>query len=461
VLVVGLCARGRAACALLRRQGARVTAIDRADTAPLRTAGAALKEAGVEVLLNRSVPPAGSYDLAVASPAVALAAGPLGELRARGVPVVGELELGYQYARCLTLAVAGTNGKSITAALIQRALEQCHRPAVVAGNRALPACAAAEQTRDLDFLILQANALQLEGTQMFRPAVAVLLNLEHDQLDRFPTPEGYAAAHARLFRNQQMFDWAVIQSEALRRLQAFGIPVPARTITFSADDPAADLHLDRGLLISRLPEWAGPLLSLETCRLQGPHNAENLMAALAVGRILRLPLEEMAAAFRDFSAGPHRFELVAETGGVQFINDSKATNAHALRQALVGTRRIAGGGPNVWLIAGGLSHAPDFHDLGPLLSQRVKRVFLIGESTEKLRAAWGLFTPCTVSQTLLEAVSEAAKNASPDDVVLLSPACSSFDQFRDYQERGETFCRAVKSISGGLPDSHPYRMVSL
>lgn len=461
VLVIGLCERGRAACALLRRRGARVTGLDCAQTPRLAAAVEGLTAHGIEVLLDQTLAPKGGYDLAVISPAVPLSSPVVEDLRAREIPLMGELELGYQHARCLTVGIGGTNGKGVTAELIEGALTHAHRKAVVAGNRARPACAVAEESRDLDYLILQANALQLESCHFFRPAVSVLMNLAPDHLERFPTPMDYARANAHLFQNQQPFDWAVVQSEALQGLRELGFPIAAKTITFSATTPDADIYLDRGLLISRLPDWEGPLLNLEHCQLRGPHNAENLMAALAVGRILRLSLDETAAALKTCPPRRHRFELIGEFAGVQFINDSKATNAHALRQALLGTRLGEAGTANVWLIAGGQSGALDFHDLGPLLSRRVKRVFLIGQDPEMLHAAWGLFTPCTVSESLLEAVAEAAKSASPGDVILLSPACSSFDQFRDYKERGEVFCQAVKSISGGVAGAHPNMMVSL
>jgi UDP-N-acetylmuramoylalanine--D-glutamate ligase len=238
-------------------------------------------------------------------------------------------------------------------------------------------------------------------------------------------------------------------------LKELQLPVPGKTITFSAQDSSADIYLDRGLLISRLGNWSGPLLDMDHCQIRGPHNAENLMAALAVGHVLRLQLERMVDSMKTYSAGSHRFEVVAEINGVQYINDSKATNVDALHKALLATRTRAGGEANVWLIAGGQDKGLDFHSVGPLLSKRVKQAFLVGKATEKIHSAWGLFTPCKVASSLLEAVAEAAQKAASGDVVLLSPACSSFDQFRNYQHRGEEFCQAVKSISSGASVGTP------
>ena len=233
--------------------------------------------------------------------------------------------------------------------------------------------------------------------------------------------------------------------DSLRSLKAV---IPSKVITFSANNRRADIHLDRSLIISRLDGWTGPLLDMAQTRLVGPHNAENLMAALAVGRVLRIPLETMVESLKSYQPAAHRCELVAEINGVKFINDSKATNLDAVHKALLALPVARAGEPNVWLIAGGKDKGFEYHDIGPLLSQRAKGVFLIGETREKIRAAWSLFTPCTLTDSLVEAVSEAARNAVPGDVVLLSPACSSFDQFQNYQHRGEVFRQAVQNLPG-------------
>jgi UDP-N-acetylmuramoylalanine--D-glutamate ligase len=455
ILVIGLGGRGRAACELLRRRGAQVVAVDGADTPELREGAAQLRALGVEVVLGVSEPPHRDFSLAVISPAVPSTT-ELGSWPERSrVPMIGELELGFQQIQCLTVAIAGTNGKGTTAELVERVLTHNHRKTVLCGHRARPVCSVADQTKDLDFVILQVNSFQLEKTEYFRPAVAVLMNVAADHLDRYHDSADYVRANARLFGNQQAFDWAIVQSEALGRLRKLDLPVPAKTITFSANDPEADLHLDRGLLVSRIPNWPGPLLDSDQCQLRGPHNAENLMAALATGHVLRLPLEGMVDTLKSAPASPHRFELVAEIGGVQFINDSKATNLDALQKALLAARPGPGGAANVYLIAGGKDRGLDYHDVGPLLAKRVKKAWLIGEAREKIRAAWSLFIPCAVSDSLVKSLTEAAHHAVSGDVVLLSPACSSLDQFRNYQERGEIFCRAVKSIGRGVQDGDP------
>jgi UDP-N-acetylmuramoylalanine--D-glutamate ligase len=454
VLVLGLGSSGVAAAELLLRAGARVTVADRGNNPGLETHAQVLRGRGAEVVLGGAQVPAGAFDLCVVSPGVPCAGPWVTELRQRGVPIIGELELGYQFSLCPNIAITGTNGKTTTTELIERILLHTNRKTVAAGNIGLPLCQVAEKTKELDMLTLEVSSFQLETIEFFRPTVAILLNITPDHLDRYPNMVEYTRAKARVFMNQQSFDWAIIQKEALTQLQALGFEVKSKIITFSATDPSADITLDRGLLISRLPDWTGPLMDMDQAKLRGPHNAENLMAALAAGRVMRLPLAEVAAALRSYTPARHRCELVAELGGVKFVNDSKATNVDAVQKALLTIQPAPGDKPNIWLIAGGKDKGFSYHELGPYLAQRVKGAFLIGETREQIRAAWSLFTPCTLMNSLLEAVNEAARQAQPGDVVLLSPACSSFDMFQNYQHRGEVFREAVQAWAaahGGTP----------
>ena len=334
VLVVGLGLSGRSAAAFLRERGAEVWAIDSAETAELRTVAERLKKEGIRVLLGVSDSTETGFELGVVSPGVPGDLPVLQRLRAAGVPVIGELELGYRESLCLNIAITGTDGKTTTTRLVERMLTNSHKRTIAAGNIGTPITSVVSRTRELDFLTLEVSSFQLESIQYFRPTMGVLLNLAPDHLDRHRSMDAYIRAKARLFENQQAFDWAIVQSEALAELRARGFEPRGKVITFSATETQSDLFLDRSLLISRLPGWEGPLLDLEKCKLSGPHNAENCMAALAVGRVLRLPLEETLVAVRDFSPLPHRCELLGEIGGVRYINDSKATTLHALQAAL-------------------------------------------------------------------------------------------------------------------------------
>src|SRR5262249_15606872 len=268
--------------------GARVWGVDSADTADLRQALSTLQTQGAALVLGATALPSVEFDLAVVSPSVPDDSTLMRLSAERGLSIVGELELGFQQINCLSIAVAGTNGKTTTAELVNRVLTNSHRKTLVSGHHLRPICTVVEESKQLDYLILQVDSFQLQHTEFFRPTVAVLLNLAPDHLDRYPDAEAYVRASARLFRNQQVFDWAIVQSEALARLHQLGLPITSKTITFSATDASADLYLDRGLIISRISNWSGPLLDTDHCQLRGPHNAENLMAALAVGHVLRL-----------------------------------------------------------------------------------------------------------------------------------------------------------------------------
>ena len=447
VLVIGLGASGQAASRLLRTRGAQVTALDHGNTPALQQPAAELQALGVRVQLGAAGLPAGSFDFAVLSPGVPPASKLVCETVARRIPLLSELELGFQQSLCLNISITGTNGKTTTTELVERVLTHAHRKTVAAGNIGLPLCTVADQTKELDFVVLEVSSFQLETTRFFRPAVAVLLNITPDHLDRYASMADYTRAKARLFLNQQPFDWAIMQSEALAQIRSLNLPVPSKIITFSANNRRADLYLDRGLLLSRLPDWTGLLLDMDGCQIRGPHNAENLMAALAVGRVLRLPLDQMVEALSTYRPAPHRCERVDELNGVLFINDSKATNLDAVAKALLAVPGAQASEPNVWLIAGGKDKGFEFHDIGPLLARRVKHAFLLGETREKIRAAWSLFTPCTLVDSLLEAVTKSFEAAAPGDVVLLSPACSSFDMFQNYQHRGDVFRQAVHDLA--------------
>ena len=450
VVVLGLGISGLAAARVLLERGASVEAWDEGSSAMLAERATELRQAGAVVELEFGGAKAG-FDLAIVSPGMAADHRWLVTLRQAEVPLMGELELGYRLAECLHVAVTGTNGKTTTTELIAAVLGAGQRRTVAAGNIGRPLCAVAGESRELDFITVEASSCQLETVETFRPVVGVLTNLTEDHLERYEgSMELYARAKARLFASQRPHDWAVMQWEALEQFRALGLEPPSKVMTFSARCAQADLYLDRSLLVSRLPDWSGPVLDLEHCRLNGPHNAENLMAAALVGRALKVPLEAMTGALRDYEAQPHRCEFVAEIEGVRFYNDSKATNLDAMRHALLAMPGSGGRRPpNIWLIAGGRDKGGQFHDAGPLLSRRVKGAVLLGEARKVLRAAWALFTPCHLACSMVEAVQLARRNAVSGDVVLLSPACASFDMFADYEQRGEQFRQAVRTMATG------------
>jgi len=442
VLVIGHEATAQAAVRLCVGKGARVSVVPSGPRSVSDRDIEALENLGADTLTVGEAAKA-EFDLAVLGQSIPRTAENVYPLLEKNVPVVSDVELAYQHFYCLSVAISGTNGKTTTAEFIEEMVNRCGKQTLKAGGSDTPVCDLVEKTRELDFATLEVNSFQLESIVHFRPSVAVILNLKPDHMDRYERMSNYARTLGRVFMNQQAFDWAIVQSEALAQLRTLGVEIPSKVITFSANNRRADIFLDRSLLISQIPDWDGPLLDLEHCRLRGPHNAENVMAALAVGRVLKLPLEEMAEAVKAHVPGPHRCEVVAEANGVTFINDSKAMNMDAVQKALQAAPAGRGGEPNIFLIAGGKDKGLEFHELGPLLAQRVKGAFLLGEMQEKLRAAWSLFTPCSIVSTLRDAVDQAADSAQAGDVVLLSPGCSSFDMFQNYQQRGERFREAV------------------
>lgn len=447
VLVIGLGSSGEAAARLLRAQGAHVVVVDDSAGDRQKERAARLERLGVESLLGGKLLAAGVFDLGVISPGVSFSNAAAVQLRDAGVQIIGEFELGYRYARCLNVAVTGTNGKTTTTELIAEMLSGAQRKTLAAGNIGLPICDVVGQSKDLDWLTLEVSSFQLESIEFFRPAIAVVTNLAPDHLDRYASWRDYLNAKASIFRNQQLFDWTVVQLEALTQFREAGVEPPSKLITYSARDSAADLFLDRSLIVSRLDGWTGPLLDTNDCSLLGLHNTENLMAALAVGRILRLTLAEMLPSLKAFESKAHRCELVAEISGVKFINDSKATNVHALINALESMPETPDRGRNIFLIAGGRDKGLDYSEACKWISRRVKHAFLIGETRERLLADWGGVTACTFAGSMLEAIQEAGRLAVSGDVVLLSPACASFDAFENYKKRGEAFREAVQMLA--------------
>ncbi len=451
VLLIGLGSRGRSACRLLCANGASVVAVDCKDNEHLQRETKPLAKLGAEVHLGLAKPLAKLLDgveLGVISVGGIRATAWVSALQKLNISMIGELELGFQQLRCLNIAVTGTNGKTSTAKLIERVLSGTQRETRLAGKVDCPVGDAVDGSKELDYLILAVNSFQLELTQFFSPTVAVLTNIAPDHMDHYGSMAEYVKAKARMFANQQPFDWAIIQSEALAQIRSLGIEIPSKIITFSSSNRRADISLDRGLIVSRVPGWEGPLLDFNECQLQGAHNAEIIMAALAVGRVLRIPLEQSALVLRNHPALPHRCEIVAEIGGVSYINDSRSTNVAALEKSLSSMKPGLGGRPNIWLLAGGRDKAGAYHDIGPLLSNKVKAAFLMGETREKLRAAWSLFTPCRLVDSLEEGVRQAAELAEEGDVILLSPASEDSGSVNGYQHRGEMFRRSVELLAG-------------
>jgi len=409
-LVVGLARSGEAAALALARRGVTTLGVDRN---PDLDAGR-LAAAGVEVHLGTEEERLlHDVELLIKSPGVPGAAPLPAAARGRGIPVWSEVELGYRLLGNPLIGVTGTNGKTTTSELLGAIFRAAGQPVAVAGNVGRPLTGLDEQLPGDAWVVCELSSFQLEDVHRFRPRIAVLLNLEPDHLDRHGTFEAYRDAKLRIFENQTESDTAVVP----RRFDA--VPGGAARVDFSSADD--------------LP--AEPLIP-------GEHNRENAAAATAAARAAGIGDGAIAEALRTFPGVAHRLELVAEIDGVRYVNDSKATNTAAARRGIA-----AYAGEPVRLILGGSLKGESFEELAEGLPPTVRSIDLIGEATESLASALGRAgRSYRRSGDLPTAVGAAAGEAEPGDVVLLSPACASYDQFHDYEERGDAFRRLVKDL---------------
>ena len=433
VAVLGCGRSGAAAARLAAREGASVTVFDSGPPEKLRNAADEMGAAGYSVVLGDEAlrARAGDFDLAVISPGIALGWDLAVQFSAAGVRLVGEMEFAYPFCTADIVGVTGTNGKTTTVELLESMLNGCGERAVAAGNYGLPLSDVVCSTESYSAVALEISSFQLETIDSFRPAIAVWTNFAPDHLDRYPDVGAYRAAKMRLFENQTSSDWAVVNARD-------GIAdLAARTVTFSAFDGGADYTYQNGAILAS----GETLVEMADTQLRGTHNAENLMAAFAVGSVRRHSSPTMVSAVASYTAPPHRCELVADVGGVEYINDSKATNLHAMESALV-----AQGDTKVVLIAGGKDKGLPFGELAPLVARHASHAVLIGEIREAIAEAWGAALPCEVAADLGEAVRAAATLAKPGQAVLFAPGTSSFDMFSGYEARGDAFRTAVANL---------------
>jgi UDP-N-acetylmuramoylalanine--D-glutamate ligase len=443
VVVLGLGRSGMAAAQLLQRDGARVVVRDEGDTAELVERANRLRQLGVRVELGNRFDVAAHFDLAVLSPGIAPERPLVTALVKQRTPLLSELEFAYRFCLCPIVAITGTNGKTTTTELIHSMLESAGKRTLAAGNIGHAFSVAVEQSAGLDALVLETSSFQLERIEQFRPDVAVWLNLTPDHIDRHGSMEGYAKAKARIFENQTRQDYAIVSPQVLAWLNKIGCAPKSRIITISAYGQEADLRVDWAdgqTIWCRLPECNGIVMKLTETNLRGLHNAENILATLAAGLAMKLPVAQIREAICAYCPAPHRCEVVAVKDGVTFINDSKATNVDAVEKAL---RSLPG---RTVLIAGGRDKRMNFSSIKEVIAEKVKVAVLIGETQAKIAEAWRDVTPCERAATMADAVRVAASHAGRGDTVLLSPACASFDMFENYEDRGDKFKEAVLTL---------------
>ena len=422
-VVLGLGHSGEAAAWLLSEEGARVTVCDSGTGNGLRDKAAALEAAGIRVLLGEAADNDPSpYDIAVLSPGAAQTVPFARNIVPRQIPLIAGPELASEECSCPTVAITGTNGKTTTTELTTEMLRASGVRTMSSGNIGLPFATAVRSSHELDVMVLEVSSFQLETIRNFRPQVSVWLNLSPNHLDRYPGMKEYREAKLRIFENQTASDTAIVNA-------ASELPsLAARKITFSAHRDDADFILRGTEICFR----GNAILDQKSTRLPGIHNAENLMAALAIGHALDIDFETLAAGVTNYSAPAHRCEFVRDLDGVRWINDSKATNLDAMEMA------IRSQTSPIVLIAGGKDKGFEFDAIAPLVRERVRAAVLIGEMKDRIAHSWH-GTECNKASTLEEAVAKARAHARPGDVVLFSPGTSSFDMFLNYGERGNVF----------------------
>jgi UDP-N-acetylmuramoylalanine--D-glutamate ligase len=441
VTVVGLARSGVAACRLLRALGARVTGTDARAAAMLSPEARALATEGVRLVVEGHPPEAfAGAELVIVSPGVPADHPALAECRARSVPVLGEVELAFRTMAAEFVAITGTNGKTTTTALTGALLAESGRPVFVGGNIGRPLAAEALDFPADGWVVAEVSSFQLETTDAFRPHVAAVLNVTPDHLDRHGSLAAYAEAKARIFRAQGPEDWAVLNADD-PGAAALASRVKRRLLWFSRRGPVPQGAWVRdGWLTLRLGGGDQAVCPVGEIFLRGAHNLENVLAATACAGALGVPPERLRLAIRAFRAVPHRIEWIRERAGVAFYNDSKGTNVDATLKAL------AAFDEPIVLIAGGRDKGQRFDALADAARGRVKAAIVIGEGRATLGATLRAVTRVEDAASMGEAVRRAAALAVAGDVVLLSPACASFDLFLDYEHRGEVFAEEVRAL---------------
>lgn len=435
VLVLGLAKSGVAAIRLLRGAGARVSGADENAKVEVPT-----ELAGVPVSLGAFGPELlDGVDEVIVSPGVAIDHAIIVEARRRGVALASELELGSRFATAHLVAVTGSNGKSTTVTMIGEILKEAGRRAIVAGNVGLPFCSIVEELGVDDVFVLEVSSFQLETITTFHPEVAGILNLTPDHLDRYHDVEDYYRFKERIVENGTAGD-SYFYNALDPRCRALAGRFVGNTVPFSSAGPVpGGAYLDGERLVRAFDR--GPEVFLERGELGviGLHNVENALAAVAALKPFGVPAEACRRALSSFRGLPHRMEKVAVVGGVTYYNDSKGTNVEATMMTLKGLDRPA------ILIAGGHDKGGDFTKLREVIGN-VKAVITIGEAAHLIEDALAGVVPVTRTRTMKDAVELAARTAQPGQLVVLSPACASFDMFRNFEHRGEVFKECVKDL---------------
>jgi UDP-N-acetylmuramoylalanine--D-glutamate ligase len=442
--VLGAARSGRAVAGLLRQHGAAVLVSDRAPRERMAEAARELETAGIEAEFGGHSPRLFGFDVLVISPGVPSDAPIVQEALARKVEVVSELEVASWFHRGPMLAITGTNGKTTTTTLAGRIFTDARLPSVVAGNIGVAFSQVVDSIPPGGTAILEISSFQLDHVRQFRPAVSVLLNITPDHLDRYGNSfERYAAAKARVFENQRSGDALVYNrdDEVTARLVAERADPGIRRLSFGLEEhPGEGAWVKAGTVRLAIAGRTSDLLPAAEISIPGRHNLYNAMAAVLAGRVSGIGEASMRATLRNFRGVEHRLEMVREWNGVTFVNDSKATNVDSVWYALQSYSAP------IVLMLGGRDKGNDYRRLEELVRRSVREIVAIGESADKVAEAFTGVVPVSIARSMAEAVRLSAGAAKPGDIVLLSPACASFDWFDNYEHRGRVFAQLVREL---------------
>jgi UDP-N-acetylmuramoylalanine--D-glutamate ligase len=442
ILVVGLARSGRAAAIFLRRQGAAVTVTD---SRPPWNFNPEIRELvalniGLELGTHREETFL-NQDLVVVSPGVPWDLPPLRQARARGIPVVPEVEAASWFLKGTLIGITGSNGKTTTTTLLGRMLEASGFDTLVGGNIGVPLISLAEESSADTLTVAELSSFQLEAVQNFRVHIAVLLNITPNHLDRHASFEAYTRAKAGIFRGQTHSDYAVLNADD-PVVMSLAPAIVSRKVYFSRRQNLPDgVLVSNGKIIYRVENLEAALMDLRDVRLRGEFNLENVLAAAAAACVCGASFDAIRRAVRNFAGVEHRLEYVASINQVDFYNDSKATSVDATAKALSAFER------GVHLILGGKDKGAPYTPLLPWLKGRVREVLLIGSAAERIAEELGGAVELVRAGDLETAVRIAFEQAKPGDTILLAPACASFDQFQDFEHRGRVFKELVKRLA--------------
>ena len=443
VLVVGLGKSGVASALFLKARGARVTVSDAKTQDELGAEIPILLDHGIAVETGgHGERTFREQDLIVVSPGVPVDAPPLVQARALGETVIGEIELAAQFLPGRIVAITGSNGKTTTTTLAGEIIAAGGYPTVVGGNIGTPAISLVEAARQDGFAVLEVSSFQLETIATFHTKIAVVLNITPDHLDRHRTFEAYVNAKARIFENQNAAAFAVLNADDAATADLAG-RTKAQVFWFSRKQEVQQgAYVRDGKILFRDAAGQREIMPVSEIPLKGAHNVENVLAGVAVGILMQCAPERIRQTVREFKAVEHRLEYVTTIRGVEYYNDSKATNVDATIKALESFPA------NIHIILGGKDKGSDYTVLKDLLRQRVKRVYTIGAAAAKIESHIKGAAEIVHAETLDSAIKRAAAAAQPGDTVLLAPACARFDQFNSYEHRGRVFKEVVRGLAG-------------